>query len=205
MNTDFEISEPLPYAGALVKLLQGPVYNDEEKYWGNILLYKGHIARYFAPIKVELVLNEQEGFALLRQKGGEPEEKEDDIPRLMRKRGLTYEQTLLCVMLREWMEEFDTRTTEGAKLFVTQRDIRERVEVFFKDPTNRSRLQKQLNTCIDQAANTLGLLKRNREDEIDPENTQYEVKRIVKAMISNEVLEEIKNKLNQHVTTHGGE
>lgn len=205
MNTDFEISETLPYSGALVKLLQGPVYNDEEKYWGTILSNKSHIVRYFAPIAVELVLNEQEGFALLRQKGGEPDDKEDGIPRLIRKRGLTYEQTLLCVMLREWMEEFDTRTTEGAKLFVTQKDIRERVEVFFKDPTNRSRLQKQLNTCIEQAASTLGLLKRNREDEMDPENTQYEVKRIVKAMINNELLEEIKNKLNQHITGHGGE
>ena len=204
MNTDYEISETFPYAGALVKLLQGPVYNDEEKYWSTILLYKAHIARYFAPIKVELVLNEQEGFALLRQKAEETDEKEEsNIPRLIRKRGLTYEQTLLCVLLREWMEEFDTRTTEGAKLFVTQRDIRERVEVFFKDPTNRSRLQKQLNTCIDQAANTLGILKCNKEDEMDSENTQYEVKRIVKAMINNELLEEIKNKLNQHITAHG--
>lgn len=204
MNTDFEISEPLPYAGALVKLLQGVVYNDE-KYWENILLHKGHIARYFAQIGVELVLNEPEGFAFLRQKGGEPDEKEDGIPRLIRKRGLTYEQTLLCVMLREWIEDFDKRTVEGAKLYVTQKDIRERVEVFFKDPTNRSRLQKQLNTCIEQAASTLGLLKRNREDEMDAENTQYEVRRIVKAMINNELLEEIKNKLNQHVTDHGGE
>lgn len=205
MNVDFESSQPLPFAGALVKLLQGVIYSEEEKYWNDVLLHKGNIARYFKQIGVDLVLNEQEGFAFLRQKGGEPDDKEDGIPRLIRKRGLTYEQTLLCVMLREWIEEFDIRTTEGAKLFVTQKDIRERVEVFFKDTTNRSRLQKQLNTCIDQATNTLGLLKRIREDEMDSENTQYEVKRIVKAMISNEMLEEIRNKLNQHLTENGGQ
>ncbi len=203
MIQEIENESEVPYAGALVKLLQGVVYSDEEKYWGTIILHQVNIARYFIQMNIELVLNEQEGFTFLRQKISDTEEKESSVPRLIRKRGLTYEQTLLCVMLREWMEEFDARTTESGKLFVTQKDIRERVEVFFKDPTNKSRLQKQLNACIEQAANSLGLLKKNREDEMDSENTQYEVKRIVKAMISNEVLEEIKSKLNQHISNNG--
>jgi hypothetical protein len=203
MIQEIENEPELPYAGALVKLLQGVVYSDEEKYWGTIILHQVNIARYFIQMNIELVLNEQEGFTFLRQKISDTEEKESSVPRLIRKRGLTYEQTLLCVMLREWVEEFDARTTESGKLFVTQKDIRERVEVFFKDPTNKSRLQKQLNACIEQAANSLGLLKKNREDEMDSENTQYEVKRIVKAMISNEVLEEIKSKLNQHISNNG--
>jgi hypothetical protein len=203
MSIEIETMQPSPYANCLVKLLQGVVYSDEEKYWKDILLNKVGIARYFAQLGVELVLNEQEGFAFLRQKETDTDEKEEAIPRLIRKRGLTYEQTLLCVMLREWIEEFDTRTTEGAKLFVTTKDIRERVDIFFKDQTNRSRLLKQLNTCIDQAANNLGLLKKNREDEDEQDNTQYEVRRIVKAMINNELLEEIKQKLNGQLTENG--
>lgn len=203
MIQDMEDEAEVPYAGALVKLLQGVVYSEEEKYWGTILLHQVNIARYFAQMQVQLVLNEQEGFAFLRQKINDSDEKESTVPRLIRKRGLTYEQTLLCIMLREWMEEFDAITTESSRLFVTQKDIRERVDVFFKDQTNKSRLLKQLNTIIDQAAGTLGLLKKNREDEMDEENTQYEVRRIVKAMISNELLEEIKAKLTQHLGKDG--
>lgn len=205
MIQELEHNPLAPYAGALIKLLQGVVYNDEEKYWLTITLHQANIAKYFSQMGVELVVNSQEGFAFLRQRVTDTDEKEDDVPRLIRRRSLTYEQTLLCVMLREWIEEFDKRTTEGARLFVTRKDIRERVEVFFKDQTNKSKLQKQLNTCIEQAASNLGLLKRNKEDEMDSENDQFEIKRIVKAMISNELLEEIKNKLSQHSEQHGGE
>lgn len=205
MIREAEHSQLAPYANALVKLLQGVVYNDEDKYWSTITLHQANIAKYFGQMGVELIVNTQEGFAFLRQKVADNDEKEDDIPRLIRRRGLTYEQTLLCVMLREWIEEFDKRTTEGARLFVLRKDIRERVEVFFKDQTNRSKLQKQLNTCIDQASSNLGLLKKNKEDEMDSENDQFEVKRIVKAMISNELLEEIKTKLSQHAEQNGGE
>lgn len=205
MIQETENNQLAPYANALVKLLQGVVYSDEEKYWNLITLHQLNISRYFGQMGVELVVNIQEGFAFLRQRVADADEKEDGTPRLVKRRGLTYEQTLLCVMLREWIEEFDKRTTEGAKLFVTQKDIRERVEVFFKDQTNKSKLQKQLNTCIDQAASNLGLLKRNKEDEMDSENDQYEVKRIVKAVISNDLLEEIKVKLNQHAEQDGRE
>lgn len=205
MIQETELSQLAPYANALIKLLQGVVYSDEEKYWGTITLHQANIAKYFGQMGVELVVNSQEGFAFIRQRVTDTDEKEDDVPRLIRRRALTYEQTLLCVMLREWIEEFDKRTTEGARLFVTRKDIKERVEVFFKDQTNKSKLQKQLNTCIDQASSNLGLLKRNKEDEMDTENDQFEIKRIVKAMISNELLEEIKNKLSQHAEQHGGQ
>lgn len=204
MIQETEHSQLPPYANALIKLLQGVVYSDEEKYWGMIALHQANIAKYFGQMGIELVVNSQEGFAFIRQRVSDTDEKEDDVPRLIRRRGLTYEQTLLCVMLREWIEEFDKRTTDGARLFVTRKDIKERVEVFFKDQTNRSKLQKQLNSCIDQASSSLGLLKKNKEDEMDAENDQFEIKRIVKAMISNELLEEIKNKLSQHAEQYGG-
>lgn len=64
---------------------------------------------------LELVITEQDGFVRVLQ----PEAGEDDgnpLPRLMKKQSLNYEATLLAVMLREGLEEFDVRS-EGTKYF----------------------------------------------------------------------------------------
>jgi hypothetical protein len=47
----------------------------------------------------------------------------------------------------------------------------------------------------------IGILKLNREDTANKDNNQYEVKRIVKAFISNDKLGEIKEKLSHHVNS----
>jgi len=45
----------------------------------------------------------------------------------------------------------------------------------------------------------IGILKLTREDTTNNDNNQYEIKRIIKALVSNNKLEEIKNKLQAHV------
>lgn len=199
MNTDENIIGIPGYAAAMIKLLQGVIYIDDENWWKVIITNQEPIAKYFGQLGLELVLNEQEGFAFLRQPPREKENPETVLPRLMRIRSMTYEQTLLCVMLREWIEEFDVRTNEGRKLYVTQQDIRDRIENYFQDSTNRSRLQKHLDSTIKQAVDSLGLLRLTGKEELNQGDTQYEVMRIVKAMIDNNKLEEIRNRLKNHV------
>lgn len=195
-------SEVSPYAAAMIKLLQGVIYIDDENWWKIVISNQLPIANYFSQIGLELVLNEQEGFAFLRQPPKDKENPDMALPRLMRIRSMTYEQTLLCVMLREWIEEFDVGSNEGRKLYVTQQDIRERIENYFQDSTNRSRLQKQLDKTIEQAVNSLGLLRATGKEELSPDATQYEVMRIVKAMIDNNKLEEIRNRLKDHAESN---
>jgi hypothetical protein len=186
------------YAGVLIKLLQGPVYADEKNIWRDLLGWQSAIQEYFGKMGMELLINEPDGFARILQ----PETDENDdnpLPRLMRKQAISYEATLLAVILRETLEEFDIKS-EGNKLFLTQREIKERIELFYKEQTNKSKLWKELSRPITALVN-MGILKINREDAGNKDNTQYEVKRIIKAFISNEKLEEIKNKLTQHVNT----
>ena len=118
---------------------------------------------------------------------------------MMKKQALNYEATLLAVMLREGLEEFDIRS-EGTKYFLTQKEIKERIELFYKEQTNKSKLWRDLSKPITALLN-MGILKLNREDAANKDNNQYEVKRIVKAFINNEKLEEIKQKLADYVHT----
>lgn len=187
-----------PYAAAIIKLLQGPVYADDKNTWREILGWQSAIQEYFGKIGLQLTITEQDGFARVLQPEA-AEDEEQPLPRLMKKQALNYEATLLAVMLREGLEEFDVRS-EGTKYFLTQKEIKERIELFYKEQTNKSKLWRDLSKPI-TALLSIGILKLNREDAANKDNNQYEVKRIVKAFISNEKLEEIKQKLANYVHT----
>ncbi len=188
----------VPFAAVIIKLLQGPIYADDKNIWRDLLGWQSAIQEYFGKIGMELIITEQDGFARIIQ----PEADEFDdspLPRLMKKQALNYEATLLAVMLREGLEEFDVKA-DGTKFYLTQKEIKERIELFYKEQSNKSKLWKDLSKPITSLTN-IGILKLNREDIVNKDNNQYEIKRIIKAFISNEKLEEIKNKLNNYVNT----
>jgi hypothetical protein len=186
----------VPFAAAIIKLLQGPVYADDKNTWRELTQWPSAIQEFFGKIGMELVINEQDGFARVLQP--EAEEHDDNpLPRLMKKQTLNYEATLLAVILREGLEEFDIKS-DGNKFYLAQKEIKERIELFYKEQSNKSKLWKDLSKPITALLN-IGILKLNREDAINRDNNKYEVKRIIKAFISNEQLEEIKNKLNNYV------
>ena len=176
--------------------MQSVIYDDDKRYWNDVINYETSVRDHFGKIGIELVLNRQDGYAFLRQ----AEFAEDDKTRpiqLIRRIPLTYEMSLLCVLLREWLDENEVKMHTD-KLYVTNKQIKERVDLFFKDKTNRKRLLDKLDTLIKQAQD-LGFLHLNQEDKLNNDNSQYEVKRILKAKRSNEKLEELTAKLKQHV------
>lgn len=187
-----------PFAAVIIKLLQGPVYADDKNIWRELLTWQSAIQEYFGKIGMELIITEQEGFARVMQPEAD-EFDENPLPRLMKKQALNYEATLLAVMLREGLEEFDVKT-DGTKFYLTQKEIKERIELFYKEQSNKSKLWRDLSKPINSLSK-MGILKLNREDAVNEDNNQYEVKRIIKAFISNEKLEEIKNKLTNYVNT----
>lgn len=185
-----------PFAAVIIKLLQGPVYADEKNIWRELLGWQSAVQEYFGKIGMELIITEQDGFARVMQPDAD-ENDDNPLPRLMKKQSLNYEATLLAVMLREGLEEFDVKS-EGTKFYLTQKEIKERIELFYKEQTNKSKLWKDLSKPITSLIN-IGILKLNREDTVNKDNSQYEIKRIIKAFISNDKLEEIKNKLSNYV------
>ena len=184
------------YASVIIRLLQSVIYDDDRKYWNDVLNHETSVRDYFSKIGIELILNRQDGFAYLKQMEFAEEDKTRPI-QLIRKTPLTYEVSLLCVLLREWLDESEVKMS-GDKLFVTGRQIKERVDLFFRDKANRKRLLDKFDSLI-KTARELGFLYLNKEEPLNTDNNQYEVKKIIKAKINNEKLEELKDKLKQHV------
>jgi len=117
------------------------------------------------------------------------------VPRLIRRMPLTYEVTLLLVILREAIEEFDMQNTDSRKLFITNNELKDRIELFFEDKVDKIKLLDRFDTYINNVVD-LGFLKEAQVRGFDDKLKTYEVRRIIKAKINSEKLEEIKNKLN---------
>ncbi len=177
------------YAHIMIKLLQDVIYDEDKAVWSDLLTFQVPIREYFAKIGLELHIDEREGFAFLKQTAVALR-----LPRLVRRTPLSYEVTLLCVLLREILEEFDVKDIESHKCFVTAQELREKIEIFFKDSPNRVKLLERLERTI-QSTVRLGFLKETERENTEADAIRYEVRRIVKARLTIEKLEEIKRKL----------
>ena len=184
------------YAHVIIRLLQDVVYDEDKAAWNDLLTYQVSIRDYFAKIGMELYLDEREGFAFLRQRDDE----DLKLPRLVRRTPLSYEVTLLCAILRETLEEFDVGDTESRKCYISDRELREKIEMFFLEPINKVKLLEKFDRAIKSAV-SLGFLKEISAASPDDSETRYEVRRIIKAKITNAKLEEIKRELEHYAHT----
>ena len=111
---------------------------------------------HFATIGVDVVHDDVEGYAYLRSRP--VEEGEEALPRLVRRRALTYNVSLLLVLLRKRLMEFETTGAEG-RLVLTTDQIVEMLRLFQAESSNDARVVDQAETTIRKAAE-LGFLRR---------------------------------------------
>src|SRR5690606_27948486 len=99
-------------ASAIIRLMQGVVYREsDEGTWNTVERSGAAVRDHFATIGVDVVVDEEEGYAYLRSR---PEvQGEEALPRLVRRRALTYPLSLLLVLLRKRLLEFETTGGEG--------------------------------------------------------------------------------------------
>jgi len=187
-----------PYAPVIIHLLKGIVYQND-KVWNQLLNYELSIRGYLEKIGIALVLNKVDGFAYLTQ----PEIKEDaennsdilPLPRLTSKTAYTYYTSLTLCILREWYEEFEAQQ-EHLCLIVSEKAIKDRIDLFFKKITNETKTARKLKTEINKVVNATPFLKKVKNTE-DATEVYYEIMPIIKAKITNDKVEEFKEKLKQ--------
>ncbi|MCA9979847.1 MAG: DUF4194 domain-containing protein [Anaerolineales bacterium] len=184
----------LPYAPAILKLLRDVLYA-EDKEWELLLSYHTAVAHYFAQIGLLLHLDEAEGFAYLSQPDPDPDDPEaTTLPRLVSRLPLTYEATLLAVLLREALQQFDANRPDESRFILSRAEMQEMLMLFFSEQNDMTRLLKKMDSVINQVER-VGFVKRVGKKEAE----SYEVKRIIKAKISADKLVEIRDELASHL------
>jgi hypothetical protein len=96
------------------------------------------------------------------------------------------------------LDDFETNNVDQRNLYVTHKQLKETIELFFKEKANKVKLFAKFDSYIDTIVD-VGFLKIISKPENSKDETRYEVRRIIKAKITNDVLENFKKKLEQNV------
>ncbi len=190
----------LPHAPAILRLLRDVVYV-EDKEWDLLLNNQTHIRQHFAQLGLQLNLDEAEGYAYVSQPEPDPDDSEAiSLPRLVARQPLTYEATLLSVLLREALQQFDATRPDETRLILSRLELQEMLTLFFVEQSDMTRFLRKIDSAINQVER-IGFLKRvgKKEDE------QFEVKRIIKAKLSADQLVEIRDQLVTYLEVDEGE
>ena len=186
-STDIEALEnepnrpPMPaeWSVAAVRLLQGVVYHDDnEKTWDALLKSVSPLTDYFAKIGLLLIVNESDGMAYLRQLDEEEAVPDHEtIPRLFRRTALGYEASLLCVVLRDLLRQFEEDDVQNERCVHRQDDLLAIWKAFFRDQNDEVKLNRTLQSSLRK----LEELKFVKQFEDEPPS--WEIRRILKARL----------------------
>jgi Domain of unknown function (DUF4194) len=185
-----------PYAALVIKLLQGPLYHDDGIAWNLLLQYTEQVQMFCAQMGLELQFHEEDGFAYVRQPEIEDEEGNSlDLPRLTRRIPLSYHVTLLCVLLREQLLQFEATNLDSAACLLTRDQIYEILLPSLPERTNELVMRRRADSLIEQVVD-LGFLKKRPHLGAD----YFEVRRILKAKLDAEKMHQLKERLKLYGT-----
>lgn len=179
------------YSKAIVKLLKSPVERTSSV-WDDVINYQIEIQEYISQIGLELIVKKDEGFAFVRQL----EDSEGNTLGLVTRRQIGFETSIVLVVLRQSLEEFDSNPTQLAtEKFITDSEIRDELELFLQDGYNKLKFKKELDKYI-RSVVELGYLKEISKKDNE---TKYQIHRIIKEKITLDILQDFKTKLQEYV------
>jgi hypothetical protein len=180
-----------PYSKAIVRLLKSTVERNSNV-WDDIINYRSEIQEYISQIGLELIVKKDEGFAFVKQF----EDSEGNTLGLVQRRQIGFETSIVLVVLRQSLEEFDSNPTQlSTEKFITDSEIRDELELFLPETFNRVKFINDLNKYINAAVD-LGYLKEiSKKDS----QTKYQIHRIIKEKITLDILQDFKTRLQGYV------
>lgn len=190
--TEPDLSTPV------VQLMKGAVYRDtHDKAWQQLLQLQPQVRDYVEVLGLQVVVDEAEGYAFLRQRPVD-EDDSNQIPRLVPRRSLSFHVSLLLALLRKKLAEFDAQSGD-TRLMLTRAQIAEMLRVFLPATSNEARLLDQIDTHINKAVD-LGFLRAAKSAE-----PVFEVRRILKAFVDGQWLADFDAKLAEYAAALTGE
>ena len=184
---------------AVTQLMKGVVYRDtHEKAWRHLLALQPQVRDYVAVLGLQVVVDEAEGYAFLRQRPVDSPEEANPLPRLIPRRSLSFHVSLLLALLRKKLAEFDAQGSDS-RLMLSREQITEMIRVFLPPTSNEARLTDQIDAHINKAVE-LGFLRQAKNTE-----PVYEVRRILKAFVDGQWLADFDDKLAEYATLLTGD
>ncbi len=178
----------------LIALMKGVVYHEAAApIWQSLLNLQSQVRDYLAVINLELILDENEGYAYLRQRPSRDGEVE--LPRLVQRRQFSYPVSLLLALIRKKLAESDAQSGE-TRVILGKEEIIDMVGAFFADSANSAKIADRISASIGKVVE-LGFLRRLKGKE-----ERFEVSRILKTFVDAQWLQEFETRLAEY-RNHG--
>jgi hypothetical protein len=150
---------------------------------------------HFTSIGLSLFIVEAEGFAYVRYPSSSLDNEAADegaaIPRLVAKRQLTYQTSLLLALMRKRMAEFEAGG-EGTRLVMTRDEIVEMVGIFLPEGGNEAKIMDGVEKNINKIRD-MGFVR-----SLKNQSNVYEVLGIIKAFVDAEWLGVFEKQLDEY-------
>ena len=177
----------------VVTLLKGVIYRDREpRLWSGLLNLQAQVRDYVLVLGLDLMLDEAEGYAFLRSRPVNVGE-EDALPRLVARRPLTFNDSLLLALLRKKLAEFDATGSE-TRLVMNGDEIQDLIQLFLPERSDQVKLALQVEKSV-QRLQDMGFLRKLKSNS---EPQPYEVQRILKSFVDAQWLRELDDRLTEY-------
>jgi hypothetical protein len=178
---------PSPFSLVLISLMKGVLRaQDAPATWQALVELQARVRDHMAPLGLELILDEAEGYAYLRQRPAR--EGEPELPRLVARRPLGFQVSLLLVLLRKKLAEADAQG-DSTRVILSREQIADLVRLFHPDSGNEARLLDRLDANLNKIVE-LGFLRRLRGKD-----GELEIQRILKAFVDAQWLSDFEQRL----------
>lgn len=180
----------------VIRLLKGIVYRDESpEAWNALIGLQRAVRGYVTVLGLELEIDEAEGYAFLRSAPGGEVDADQKLLRLIPRRPLAYQTSLLLALLRKKLAESDATAGE-TRLILTRDDVADMLRVFLPDSANEAKLIDRLDSPLNQIV-SLGFLRKLGGATADSQ-PRYEIQRILKVFVTADHLDDLDQKLAEY-------
>jgi hypothetical protein len=193
-------TKELALSRAIVALMKSHVNKERApEVWDTILDQQAHIEDYIGKIGLKLMLDENDGYAYLKQR--DDLSREEEVPRLVPRHQLSYSVSLLLVLLRKKLLEFDS-DAEGGRLILTKDQIVESMKFYLKDSANETKIIAEIGRDINRLRE-MGYVRHLPSTKSSEE--RFEVQRIIRSVVNGEWLRNFDEKLDQYIRSAEGD
>jgi hypothetical protein len=187
MNDTHTVSVRDSLPPTLIALMKGVIERElSPALWQDLIQHTSQIRDHVSVIGLDLMLDEAEGFAYLRQR---PEiEGETPLPRLVPRRQLSYSVSLMLALLRRRLAEADASGGD-TQLVLTREEFHDLSRHLIRESSNEARQADRFNRDMQKIVE-LGFLR-----PIKRGGEAFEVRRILAVFVDAQWLSELDRRL----------
>ncbi|NCD06854.1 MAG: DUF4194 domain-containing protein [Spirochaetia bacterium] len=193
-----EFNSTKHWSDLCVRLLQGPLFEDDNKeIFESLRLWNKEVNSYFNIIGLKLFYSDEIDYAYLQQIEDEDGNVIDNLNRLLKRHPLTYEVSLILVILREELDKFELENINTENLILKESEIADLVAPFYQNSIDKVKYNDMIATNLNYISN-MNLIKRinTSADNIQLSNDrEYIIRNIIRAKVDANFLKEFKEQL----------